>query len=59
MVTSKPANGPHPGQEFVLPCRLLFRQGHLRESLESSPRCGFRWWWWRIPIGSGWVFPTR
>src|SRR6516225_11703639 len=41
VVTSKPANGPHPGQEFVLPCRLLFRQGHFRKSLESSPLCGF------------------
>jgi len=44
MVTAKPANGPHPGQEFLLSRRRLFRQGHLRKSLESSPLCG--------PIGS-------
>src|SRR5215472_12941168 len=49
VVTSKPANGGHlkTGQRasprtricFTLP--LLFRQGHFRKSLESSPLCGF------------------
>jgi hypothetical protein len=48
VATSKPANGPHPGQEFVLACRLLFRQGHFRKSVESSPLCGFRSFSWSL-----------